>query len=115
MEQMVAAKKARLLGAKRLTSHGYVTVNIGEPRRKYEHIIVAEGQLGRGLVFFGKGHPDNEVVHHIDGNKTNNSPENLAVMTHSEHVALHHRLEGDPNFPQFKKVVRNPLGRGAKK
>ena len=32
---------------------------------------------------------DNMVVHHIDGNSLNNSPDNLAVISKSEHSALH--------------------------
>ena len=39
-------------------------------------------QLGRPLK---KG----EIVHHRDGDKWNNSPENLEVMTQSEHCTLH--------------------------
>lgn len=31
----------------------------------------------------------NEVVHHIDGNKSNNDLSNLALMTRSEHARLH--------------------------
>ncbi len=31
----------------------------------------------------------NTVVHHIDGNKANNNPENLAIMSRSEHCKLH--------------------------
>lgn len=49
---------------------------------KHTHRIVAEQKLGRKLE---KG----EIVHHIDGNKRNNSPDNLMVMTQSEHARLH--------------------------
>ncbi len=49
---------------------------------RHEHRIVAEQLLGRPLV---KG----EIVHHRDGNKHNNDPSNLEVMTQSEHMKLH--------------------------
>jgi hypothetical protein len=49
---------------------------------RHTHRRVAEEKLGRPLR---KG----EVVHHIDGNRHNNDPSNLAVMTQSEHIALH--------------------------
>ena len=48
----------------------------------YEHRLVAEETLGRTLT-------DKEVVHHIDGNRINNSPENLIVMSNAEHSRLH--------------------------
>lgn len=51
---------------------------------RHTHRIVAEQKLGRSLK---KG----EVVHHIDGNKRNNDPSNLMVITQSEHCALHFR------------------------
>lgn len=54
----------------------------------YEHILIAEKQLGRSLS-------GNEVVHHIDGNKLNNSPDNLTVLaSQAEHIRLH-RSQGD--------------------
>ena len=31
----------------------------------------------------------NTVVHHIDGDKSNNKPENLQIMSRSEHAKLH--------------------------
>ena len=49
---------------------------------RHEHRIVAEQKIGRPLA-------PGEIVHHIDGNKKNNTPENLEVMTQSEHVKLH--------------------------
>ena len=32
---------------------------------------------------------DDEVVHHINENKLDNTPENLLVLTQSEHIRLH--------------------------
>lgn len=46
------------------------------------HRVVAEQKLGRPLVA-------GEIVHHIDGNKRNNAPENLQVMTQSKHAQIH--------------------------
>ena len=49
----------------------------------YEHILVAEKKIGRYLK------PD-EVVHHIDGDRGNNTEENLLVFrTKSDHSAFH--------------------------
>ncbi len=47
-----------------------------------EHRHIVEQQLGRKLT-------QNEVVHHIDGDKLNNDPSNLMVLTRSEHTRLH--------------------------
>jgi hypothetical protein len=41
-----------------------------------------EAKLGRPLQ------PD-EVVHHIDGDHTNNKPNNLEVMDRKEHTRMH--------------------------
>jgi hypothetical protein len=48
--------------------------------------IVVEKYLGRTLRF-------GEVVHHIDGDNTNNDIKNLLVFgSHSEHLTHHHKV-----------------------
>lgn len=55
---------------------------------RHTHRVIAEQKLGRKLR-------PGEIVHHIDGNKRNNDPSNLAVMTQSEHARLHFSKGGD--------------------
>lgn len=51
-----------------------------------EHIVIATKRLGHALV---KG----ECVHHIDGNKKNNHPDNLHVCLKKEHSCIHAQLD----------------------
>lgn len=49
----------------------------------YEHIIVTGNKLGRPIK-------TTEVIHHIDGDKTNNSEDNLLVLqSNLDHTRLH--------------------------
>jgi hypothetical protein len=50
----------------------------GTQIRVKQHRFVAEGIIDRPLR-------PTEDVHHIDGDKTNNSPSNLMVIDHGEH------------------------------
>lgn len=51
------------------------------------HRVVAERILGRGLK-------QNEVVHHIDGNRRNNDPVNLMVFSSSsDHMRYHVQIK----------------------
>jgi hypothetical protein len=51
-------------------------------RGRHMHRVVAEALLGRALL-------PGEVVHHKDGDKWNNSPDNLKVMSQAEHARIH--------------------------
>ncbi len=48
----------------------------------YEYRLITSQMLDRPLA-------DNEIVHHLNGNVKDNTPENLQVMTQSEHARLH--------------------------
>lgn len=61
--------------------NGYKGITI-HYKKKYEHRRIMESILGRELTF-------NENVHHKDGNKLNNDPNNLELMSRSEHSRLH--------------------------
>lgn len=67
----------------------WIRLSVGTWRR--EHVVIAEGVLGRRLR---KG----EVVHHIDQNGLNNEPSNLLICTAGYHTQLHNKirkLKGD--------------------
>lgn len=68
---------------------GYIEITMGEHKGRLEHIVIMERLIGRRLMA-------NECVHHIDKVKHNNSPDNLQLMTRSEH-ASHHAKENNPN------------------
>ncbi|WP_081059087.1 HNH endonuclease signature motif containing protein [Burkholderia anthina] len=105
-----AAKTAAAIGNRTFSTQGYVVVRVAANTRRYEHILVAEAALGRPLRSLGPGNPNTEVVHHINGVKSDNRPENLLVCTHEYHVALHHRLSNSPAWPEFAPVSRPGFG-----
>lgn len=43
--------------------------------------------------------PDGFVIHHIDGDKLNDSPKNLQAMTRSEHIKIHRPSRRTPIHP----------------
>jgi len=87
-------KTGRFLHEKRykIDSKGYICITAGPNRGRREHRVIAEKILGRKLK-------KKEDVHHDDGHKRHNDPEkypdNLKVMSHSEHSILEWTLRQD--------------------
>lgn len=85
-------------GGKRISEQGYIEIYFPtHPKAKpngyvREHMLVAEQMLGRPLKYFGINDERTEVVHHINGIKTDNRPENLLVLGVNEHHKLHNAL-----------------------
>lgn len=67
-------------------SDGYVRHCSGKFKNKLEHVIIAEGVLGRKLK-------KEEVVHHINGIRDDNRNENLMICTKSYHTWLHRMID----------------------
>lgn len=70
-------------GGKTRSRKGYVVLrNDGDVI--FEHRAVMEEHIGRMLT-------EDEVVHHINGDKTDNRLENLQLMTRGEHSTMHNK------------------------
>lgn len=68
-----------------------------------EHRIVAEDMLGRPLK-------EGEVVHHLDTNRQNNSPDNILVLSGPMHAKLHTWLDKYTLIPNDLQKERIELG-----
>jgi hypothetical protein len=64
-------------GGRRLRTDGYVSIVVGPNKTRLEHCLVMEKLLGRPLL-------PSETVHHRNGSRSNNSPDNLELRS-SDH------------------------------
>ncbi len=90
---MAGDKNPTWKGGKYTDSYGYIhIINKEHPFASQigyvlEHRLVMEKHLGRYLT-------KKEIVHHINGIKTDNRIENLKLLNQSEHVGEHFYLNG---------------------
>lgn len=99
-------------GGQYIDDSGYVRIKMdGHPRAKkcggyvMEHILVAERILGRPIDRI-------EAVHHINGVKNDNRPDNLAVMSEADHQRYHMQLRYGKNPPTPIAVTKNRFPEG---
>lgn len=91
-------------GGRSISSHGYVLIRVGADHHlaavngyAYEHRVIAEKKLGRRLK-------NDELIHHLNGDRTDNRPDNLEIVLGvAGHKVCHRkkdsrlRLPGEPN------------------
>lgn len=64
--------------------NGYLFTRQKDGTYKQNHRIIIESFIGRPLS-------EDEIIHHIDGDKKNNDISNLAIVSRSEHAKIHSR------------------------
>ena len=87
-KKMAESKRLKGMGAKKKRADGYITIyyptypSSNSEGFVMEHRYLMERHIGRPL-------DKNEVVHHINHDRTDNRLENLMLLTASEHAKLH--------------------------
>lgn len=92
--ELSGSKSKRWKGGSYIGTDGYRLVHIGNDDQEIkwnnyrkEHMVIMEKVLGRPLQ-------QGEIIHHIDGNKLNNNPENLVLFPDEKtHRQTHNQLE----------------------
>lgn len=76
-------RSPRWKGGRWKTDHGYIALSTRMKRRMvYEHRAIMAVLLRRPLR-------SDEVVHHINGNRADNSPSNLLLTSRGQHISGH--------------------------
>lgn len=76
--------------------HGYLTI-VCQGKRRFVHRVVMAQALGLPEI------PKELDVHHIDGDKTNNALDNLAIVTRAGHEAIHFLQARDSKSLRLKR------------
>lgn len=76
-------KHPRWKGGKYIDEHGYIRIWLGNKKWRYEHRLIMEKKINRPIL-------RKEIVHHINGIKTDNRIENLELMSIKKHISEYH-------------------------
>lgn len=87
-------------GGYSITKGGYKIILVSKKKYVLEHRYIIEKHLGRKLLEFPQ-----EVIHHIDGNKLNNSIDNLQVISASNHAKIHNNLYETNKIKSSNKIT----------
>lgn len=68
-------------GGRRKEKDGYVKIYVGKHIQAFEHRLVMEKMIGRKLK-------KTELVHHKNGKRDDNRPENLMLLTRDNHYGV---------------------------
>jgi len=83
-----------------IVNGGYKLISV-KGRKIFEHRYVMECSLGRRLS-------EEELVHHLNGNKLDNRLENLQIVSRSEHKRKHNNIGSGT---RFKKIYEMDSGK----
>lgn len=102
-------------GGKTITEHDYVLVRVGTDHHlsdvrgyAYEHRLVAEHKFGRRLK-------EGEKVHHIDGDRKNNNPDNIHICKNmAQHLFIHRKPDSNLQIPsESNNIIQCKCGCGS--
>lgn len=101
----------KILSVCRGGGYMYCRTNPPHPKRNSKglyplHRVIAENNIGRLL-------DKREHAHHIDGDKENNTPQNISVLTCSDHSKIHNPKVKDSEMVRFfcscgKEIIVKP-------
>jgi hypothetical protein len=102
MEELIEEEKElyrKLLSKSKYKCNGYYAVDEWNNGKKKRHKIARLiYQLTHNIKL-----STHNIIHHIDKNKLNDSPENLLLMTQEEHCSIHGGQRKRPSSQKYNK------------